>query len=96
MTEPSIRDFVGTMTRSHSKIQYGIVISSRGFTPDSKKFIEETVLSKNNSIKEIFCFDIEFITELMIKHKIGLISEKIHSGLFIDEDWLEEIKFFDS
>ena len=96
MTEPSIRDFVGTMTRPHSKIQYGIVISSRGFTPDSKKFIEETVISKNNAIKEIFCFDIEFITELMIKHKIGLISEKIHSGLFIDEDWLEEIKFFDS
>jgi hypothetical protein len=96
MTEPSIRDFVGTMTKSHSKIQYGIVISSRGFTPDSKKFIEETVISKNNSIKEIFCFDIEFITELMIKHKIGLISEKIHSGLFIDEDWLGEIKFFDS
>jgi len=96
MKEPSIREFVGAMTRSHSKIQYGIVISSRGFTPDSQKYIEETVISRNNSIKEIFCYDIEFIAELMIKHKIGLISEKISSGLFIDEDWLAEIKYFDS
>jgi len=96
MAEPSIREFVGAMTRSHSKIEYGIVISSRGFTPDSQKYIEETVISKNNAIKEIFCFDIEFITKLMIKHKIGLISEKISSGLFMDEDWLAEIKYYDS
>jgi hypothetical protein len=96
MSEPSIREFVGAMTRSHSKIQYGVVISSRGFTPDSQKYIEETVISRNNFIKQIFCFDIEFITKLMIKHKIGLISEKISSGLFMDEDWLDEIKYFDS
>ncbi len=92
MAEPAMREFVGSMTRSNSKIQYGLVISSRGFSKDCLEYVSGTVLSKENKINKIFCYDIEYIAKLMIKYKIGLKKNKIKIGYFIDEYWWDEIE----
>jgi len=94
MSESAMRDLIGTMTKSHSKIQYGMVVSSRGFSDDCKKVISEAISSKSNKINAIFCEDINFISKLMIKNKIGLKTNRIKSGLFVDEEWWDEIKTF--
>jgi len=96
MSESAMRDLIGTMTKSHSKIHFGFAISSRGFSEDCKRVIVEAVSSRSNKIKAIFCLDIKFISKLMIKHKIELYKHKIKSGLFVDEEWWNEIKTFTS
>ena len=93
MSNSAIRDLIGTMAKSYSKIHFGMAISSRGFSDDCQKVIIDSVSTKSNKIKAIFCEDIHFISELMIKHKIGLKPKKIKSGLFVDEEWWDEIKF---
>lgn len=92
MSEPSMREFVGSMISSNSKIEFGMVISSRGFSNDCKKYVSDAILSKENKIIEIFCYDIEYIAKLMIKFKIGLNKSKTNIGLFIDEYWWDEIE----
>lgn len=92
MSEPSMREFVGSMISSNSKIEFGMVISSRGFSNDCKKYVSDAILSKENKIIEIFCYDIEYIAKLMIKFKIGLNKSKTSIGLFIDEYWWDEIE----
>ena len=96
MSESAMRDLIGTMTKSHSKIQFGLAISSRGFSDDCKKVIAEAISSRSNKINAIFCNDINFISKLMIKHKIELKTNRIKSGLFINEEWWNEIKTFTS
>ena len=93
MSDSALRDLVGTIAKSYSKIHFGMAISSRGFSDDCEKVIKDSVETKSNKIKAIFCEDIQFISELMIKHKIGLEQKKIKSGLFVDEEWWNEIKF---
>ena len=51
MSEPSMREFVGSMISSNSKIQFGMVISSRGFSNDCKKYVSDTILSKKNLLQ---------------------------------------------
>jgi len=92
MTEPAMRDFVGSMTSSSSKIHYGMVISSRGFSKDCLKYVSNTISSKANKINEIFCYDVDYIARLMIKYKIGLNRNRIKTGYFIDEYWWDEIE----
>ena len=94
MAEPEIRDLIGTMSKDDSKIQYGMVISSRGFSPECQIVIDQAVTSKSNKIKNIFCKDISFIVKLMLKHKIGLEKIQMKTSYFIDEDWWDEIKKF--
>lgn len=93
MPDSALRNLVGTMSKSYSKVHFGMAISSRGFTSDCERAVSESVAAKSNYVKAIFCKDISFISKLMIKHKIGLTSKKIKSGLFIDEEWWDEIKF---
>jgi len=96
MSESAMRDLIGTMTKSHSKIQFGLAISSRGFSDDCKRVITEAISSSSNKINAIFCNDINFISKLMIKHKIELNTNRIKTGLFINEEWWNEIKTFTS
>lgn len=78
----AMRDFIGAMKTS--KKNYGIVISSRGFT---EKALEEA----QKSGYKIFCHDSYFLANLMVANGIGMKNVKIKSGKTVDEEWWNEI-----
>ncbi len=80
MGSGDIRKLIGAMTGSRSKIKYGMAISSRGFSPDSREEIEVTKTSKSNLINEIFCEDVSFIAELVMKNKFPLKKVKANTN----------------
>ena len=86
-----IRKLIGAMAGSHSKIKYGMAISSRGFSDDSRKEIEVTKTSKSNLINEIFCEDASFIAKLVLKNKYPLKKVTAKTSYFIDKEIWGEI-----
>lgn len=92
MSDNEVRDLSGAITRDNKKIEIGMVISSRGYSPDCETEVSRQITSKDNKIKKIFLEDINFIVDLMIKHNIGLEKFSIDTGYFIDEEWWDAFK----
>ena len=91
MGSGEIRKLIGAMTGSHSKIKYGMAISSRGFSPDSRVEIDDAKTSKSNLINEIFCEDASFIAKLVLKNKYPLKKVTAKTSYFIDKEIWDEI-----
>lgn len=63
---PEMRDFIGTLdTRKANK---GVFITTSAFTPDAKKNADDS------RIASISLVDGNQLTDLMIKHKVGVVS----------------------
>lgn len=85
MGPSDMRDFIGTMKTFKKK--FGMVISTNGFT-------KRTMDAVDSSKFTIFCNDSNFITDLIIKHKIGMKEFRIKTGLIPDEEWWDQIRIF--
>ncbi|WP_160049203.1 restriction endonuclease [Nitrosopumilus zosterae] len=85
MGPSDMRDFIGTIKTSKKK--HGMVISTNGFT-------KRTIDAVDSSKFTIFCYDSNFITDLIIKHKIGMKEYRIKAGLIPDDEWWDEIRIF--
>ena len=89
----AIRDLAGAIVRDNKKIKIGMIISSRGFSPDCEIEVSEQISSKDSKIRKIFLNDINFIIDLMLRYNIGLEKARVPASSFIDEEWWNEIKF---
>lgn len=78
-----MRDFIGTMR--NSRMNYGIIISTNGFTPKS---LEAAKVSGYT----IFCYDAHHVANFMIENEIGIKNIRIRTGKISDEEWWNEIQ----
>ncbi len=79
--EPPIRDFVGALDGEGA--QKGIFITTSDFIPSAERFADR-------STKKIVLINGKRLTELMIKHDIGVSTAKTYEIKRVDSDYFDE------